>query len=343
MAISTQIRLKVVRLKIQGFSFRKIVRMIGREDVVSVSVAGVRKIWVNYQRTGSVQNVVRFNGHRSPVAKLGTQEHIDFVDQCMKDMPDLSAKQLGKKVMDRFGIEVSVSSIGKFRKYCGWTQGITRYCQLIKNVNKVKRKDWCEEQVRNDEQFADVVFTDESRVELSRTSNKCFRKKGHFIPYIPKPKHPLSVLVWAGISVRGATELLVFEGIMDGEFYREEIVKKCLKPFVEKVYPDHHRLMQDNDPKHTAKATAKCFEDNNILWWKTPPESPDLNPIENLWHEMKKYIRSEVKPFTKQELVDGLHEFWRTRVTPEKCENYIDHLQETIPKVIEADGGHAGE
>ena len=45
--------------------------------------------------------------------------------------------------------------------------------------------------------------------------------------------------------------------------------------------------MQDNDPKHTSAAAREFFAENSINWWKTPPESPDANPIENLWHELK--------------------------------------------------------
>ena len=43
-------------------------------------------------------------------------------------------------------------------------------------------------------------------------------------------------------------------------------------------------------------------------WFKTPPESPDLNPIENV-HEMKEFLRREVKPQNKAELVAGIEEF----------------------------------
>jgi transposase len=42
------------------------------------------------------------------------------------------------------------------------------------------------------------------------------------------------------------------------------------------------------------------------------PESPDFNPIENLWHELKKHLRREVKPFKKKELIDGINQFWHT-------------------------------
>ncbi len=48
-----------------------------------------------------------------------------------------------------------------------------------------------------------------------------------------------------------------------------------------------------------------------VNWWATPPESPNCNPIENLWHELKEYMRREVKPTTKQELGEGIT-FWAT-------------------------------
>ena len=61
-------------------------------------------------------------------------------------------------------------------------------------------------------------------------------------------------------------------------------------------------FMQDNNPKHTSKLAREFFALNGIDWWKTPGESPDLNPIENLWHEPKEYIRREVKPRTRLNL-----------------------------------------
>ena len=44
-----------------------------------------------------------------------------------------------------------------------------------------------------------------------------------------------------------------------------------------------------------------------------------MNPIEMLWHELKSFLRRVVKPKVKDELVNGIHEFWRT-VTPENCQ-----------------------
>ena len=63
------------------------------------------------------------------------------------------------------------------------------------------------------------------------------------------------------------------------------ILEGTLVPFIEAVYPEGHKFMMDNDPKHTS-----------VNWWKIPAESPDLNSIENIWHELKEYIRRDVKP-----------------------------------------------
>ena len=127
---------------------------------------------------------------------------------------------------------------------------------------------------------------------------------------------------------------------MDATLYIE-ILDKTLLPFLEKVYPDEHSLMADNDPKHTSSDTKKFLKDHKVTWWRTPAESPDCNPIENLWHELKEYIRRVKKPKTKGELIDGIKEFW-DGLTVSKCLKYINHLKKALPKVIEVNGAATG-
>ena len=85
----------------------------------------------------------------------------------------------------------------------------------------------------------------------------------------------------------------------------------------------------------------RFIEENNINYWPTPAESSDLNPIEMIWHELKSYLRRIVKPTNKEQLVNGIQEFWQT-VTPEKCQRYIGHLGKVVPEVIRREGRASG-
>ena len=118
---------------------------------------------------------------------------------------------------------------------------------------------------------------------------------------------------------------------------------KTFVPYLHTTFPEAgtHRFMQDNDPKHVSRYARDFLANSDINWWKTPAESPDLNPIENLWHELKEYIRREVKPNTKDELVNGILAFWAT-VDVAKCRKYIGHLKKVIPRVIEVGGQATG-
>ena len=162
-------------------------------------------------------------------------------------------------------------------------------------------------------------------------------------PTATKVKHPLKVHVWGGISRRGPTRLLVFNNIMDAEFYTTQILEQTLLPSINELYPppDSHRFWQDNDPKHTSRRAQTFMEDNSIQWFKTPAESPDLNPIENVWATLKFYVARDV-PTSQNELVQSIVKFWNSHLTVEQCNRYIDHVFRVIPKVIEAKGSFSG-
>ena len=75
------------------------------------------------------------------------------------------------------------------------------------------------------------------------------------------------------------------------------------------------------DPKHAAKKTKQWLLDNEVNWYPTPPESPDLNPIEMLWHELKEFIRNTYKPHNQKELVEGILQFWSTVTVKKSARN----------------------
>ena len=86
---------------------------------------------------------------------------------------------------------------------------------------------------------------------------------------------------------------------------------------------------------------VEFLKNEKVIYWPTPPESPDLNPIECVWHEMKHHLRKYVKPKTKTELEQGIYDFWAT-MTPAKCSKYISHLKKVVPEVVKRNGRASG-
>ena len=150
----------------------------------------------------------------------------------------------------------------------------------------------------------------------------------------------MKVHVWVAISWKGRTPIVIFDGILNVEGYKT-ILEQGLIPFLHDVYPGGHRLMQDNDPKQISNWISHILDEKEVNWWKTPLESLDCNPIENLWHELKEYLIREVKPSRKADLVAGIDLFWET-MDIAKCQKYIRHLRKALPKVIECNSGPTG-
>ena len=79
-------------------------------------------------------------------------------------------------------IEISLRTILRCHTTLGWTFRGSAYCQLIREENKVKRLQWSEQ--HKDDNFDDIIWTDEATVQLETHRRFCCRKVGQ----APKPK-----------------------------------------------------------------------------------------------------------------------------------------------------------
>ena len=70
---------------------------------------------------------------------------------------------------------------------------------------------------------------------------------------------------------------------------------------------------------------------------KLPPYSPDINIIELVWAELKRFLRKRMFT-TRQEVVDRAQLFFDRNLTLEKCRNYIRRVNTVLQIIIEKNG-----
>ncbi|GFV82561.1 transposable element Tcb2 transposase, partial [Trichonephila clavipes] len=90
-------------------------------------------------------------------------------------------------------------------------------------------------------------------------------------------------------------------------------------------------FQQDNDPKHTARVVRELQLYNGRKQVKTPPQSPDLNPIEHLWDYLDRQIsKQEIE--TKNDL---LLEEWQ-KIPSSVTQNLVKSVPSRLRAVIKA-------
>ena len=107
-----------------------------------------------------------------------------------------------------------------------------------------------------------------------------------------------------------------------------DILKQHLKTSVRKLKLGRKWVFQmDYAPKHTSKVVAKWLKDNKVK----VSQSPDLNPIEHLWAELKKRGRAR-RPTNLIQLHQLCHEEW-DKIHPTHCGKLVEGYLKRLTQV----------
>lgn len=140
-------------------------------------------------------------------------------------------------------------------------------------------------------------------------------------------------MVWGAITINGPGPLYFVEGTMKQDQYKK-VLETVALPYFHEIgfWTSSFIFMQDGAPCHTAKSVKKFISDKNIPLLPWPGNSPDLNPIENVWHELKRLVYKENNT-NRQVLIENIKKIWYEAPEIKAC---IKACIESMPRRIKA-------
>ena len=118
-----------------------------------------------------------------------------------------------------------------------------------------------------------------------------------------------------------------------------DVLENCMVPSAHLLgYGDNYTFQDDGAPCHRSKIVKQWKDDQDIQCREWPAQSPDLNPIENLWNDVG--VRCKANPSRNlRQLEDRIHQYWG-EIPRERCEKLVRSLPDGIAAVVAARGGY---
>lgn len=200
------------------------------------------------------------------------------------------------------------------------------------------------------EQWGNVLFTDETRVSLhgSDRRQRVYRRPGERYSQCCIEETVAygggSLMAWGGISLTAHTALVFIEPTgrtrgLTSHRYITEILEDHVVPYAGYIGQDM-QLMHDNARPHVAHVVTQYLHDVGIRTMDWPARSPDMNPIEHLWDELKRRVRARVPaPSRLPELRMAMEEEWNA-IPQDFIVRLVRSMNSRMLAVIRARGGN---
>ncbi|XP_075444851.1 uncharacterized protein LOC142488342 isoform X3 [Ascaphus truei] len=295
----------------------------------------VRQIVYKWRKFKTTVNLPR-SGRPTKISPRTNQQIIQEVTK----NPRVTSKDL-QATLALANVSVHDSTIRKRLNNGGW---IARRKPLLSKKNIAARLKFAKEHIDDPQDFwNNVLWTDESKVELFglnekrsawRKPNTVFEQKN----LIPTVKHgDGSVMVWGCFAASGPGRLAIIDTTMNSALY-QKILEENVGPSVCELKLNQKWVMQqENDPKHTSRSTKEWLLKNKFCVLEWPSQSPDLNPIEMLWQDLKRAVHAR-KPSNVTELKQFCKEEW-AKIPQDRCERLTSSYRKRLVEVIAAHGG----
>lgn len=334
--ISPKKRAIIVTLAKEGYSIRQISAKV---NIPKSTVADVRSRWIA-NPTGFGTPKKRSGRPRKTDARFDRQ----IERKCMENR--FHSSKTIRNSLGEVGNQISDRTVRRRLQQAGFharrpaRKPFVNYFQRRRRV--IFAKKYSEKPL---EYWKRTIFSDESSFDLfgNRGSVKVWRRPGErFLPncMLPTFKHPESVMVWGCFSNEGVGRLRILAKSQKvNQHVYMDILNKELRQTQRDQFPNGGSIFQDdNAPCHRARTVQEWFRNHSVQHiddW--PGQSPDMNPIENLWAVVGHVIRDRA-PTCRSEIIASIVHAWYRVITRETCQKLAQSVPNRLKNTIKSKG-----
>ena len=214
---------------------------------------------------------------------------------------------------------------------------------LVTSKMRTKRLRFCRKYRHwTPEMWRKVLFSDESTFKVIQGRRGFVRRPPNSNRYeprytVPTVKHPDSVMIWSSFSGAGGKAGLFF--LPKGQTMNAQIYHNVLQRYMVQYFELHNcsHFQYDSAPCHAARSIKTYLANKGIPTIDWPGNSPDLNPIENAWNQLKNKVCS-VHNMSLAELKAAIQYHWDNNMTMEYFLQLADSMPARLAAVRKAGG-----
>jgi transposase len=256
-------------------SFRKVA------DILKVSKSTINRWFCDYKKNKN--NINKNNKNKNKRIKpVLTKKILSFIKNSIYQKPTSTIFELKQKIYNKFHVKISTSSVSRGIKMNNFSLKKIKYKPYLKNKKKIeenKSKKKYLKSIIKKYSYDDIISVDEFCINRNSHKNygRSIKGKKLFIKERPISKR------YSVICAISNSDLLAYEihqSNINGEIFMNFIQNKILK------YHKNKFILMDNVSFHTNPILLKKIREDNLPLF-IPAYSPELNPIEEVFAEVK--------------------------------------------------------
>ena len=331
--ISKDIENSIISLLNKGLSSRKIAVQLGVSH--STVMRECARLRPNAQKQKAGRPAKLTIADKRNIVRNLTSGKADTAVQLAKDLKGSAKIEISPDTVRRALKEAGLKAVTKKKKPCLKPRHIRQRLEFALRHQHWTVDDWKR-----------VIWSDETKINRLGSDGRdwVWKKKTDYGLVDKEIKGTTkfgggNLMFWGCMTAQGIGYGCRIDGRMNAELYTS-ILDDYLLPTIKYYKLKRNKLFfqQDGDSKHTSKAARKWLNDNKITILEWPPQSPDLNPIEHLWHHLKRRLANyKTEPRGILELWERVEAEW-DKIPTDVCINLIESMPRRIEALLKAKG-----